>query len=258
MDHLETCRPLLEELAEADEVAAASAARLRGTIVVGTQHVLAYHCLVPSLPAFHARHPDTPARLDVRTAGHADVPPERPTHPEGASLHGPWFGVFLPAKASAESVAKLNAAVREAIRSKEMTDAFTKIAVEQAANHPGVREPRSCRVARLERDRQGFGFGRRRLNRLLSSAPGRGLRPLVQRHHRRELPLDVLDAVLPGRVGRQPLRRRALARGAHLLPQRHAGARVVAGARGEVEADQVGLGLVVAAELQRQQLRRRG
>jgi len=62
--YLETCRPLLDELAEADEVAAASAARLRGTIVVGTQHVLAYHCLLPSLPAFHARHPDI--RLDVR------------------------------------------------------------------------------------------------------------------------------------------------------------------------------------------------
>jgi DNA-binding transcriptional LysR family regulator len=62
--YLETCRPLLDELAEADEVAAASAARLRGTIVVGTQHVLAYHCLLPALPAFHARYPEI--RLDVR------------------------------------------------------------------------------------------------------------------------------------------------------------------------------------------------
>lgn len=62
--YLETCRPLLDELAEADEVVAASTARLRGTIVVGTQHVLAYHCLLPALPAFHARHPEI--RLDVR------------------------------------------------------------------------------------------------------------------------------------------------------------------------------------------------
>jgi tripartite-type tricarboxylate transporter receptor subunit TctC len=50
-----------------------------------------------------------------------------------------WFGVFLPAKVSAENVAKLNAAVREAIRSKEMTDAFAKIAVE-----PGGESPQEC------------------------------------------------------------------------------------------------------------------
>jgi LysR family transcriptional regulator, regulator for bpeEF and oprC len=62
--YLETCRPLLAELAEADELAAASTTRLRGTIVVGTQHVLAYHCLAPALPAFLARYPEI--RLDVR------------------------------------------------------------------------------------------------------------------------------------------------------------------------------------------------
>jgi hypothetical protein len=38
-----------------------------------------------------------------------------------------------------ENVAKLNAAVREAIRSKEMTDAFAKIAVE-----PGGESPQEC------------------------------------------------------------------------------------------------------------------
>ena len=57
-----------------------------------------------------------------------------------------------------------------------------------------------------------------------------------------------------GGVGRQPLRRRALARGRHLLPQRHAGTRVVAGAGGEVEPDLVGLGLVFSAEAQSEQL----
>ena len=62
--YLDTCRPLLAELAEADESVAASTARLRGTIVVGVQHVLAYHCLLPVLPAFHARYPEI--RLDVR------------------------------------------------------------------------------------------------------------------------------------------------------------------------------------------------
>src|SRR5262245_22161660 len=62
--YLERCRPLLAELAEADDHVAASAARLQGTIVVGTQPVLAYHCLLPALPAFRARHPEI--RLDVR------------------------------------------------------------------------------------------------------------------------------------------------------------------------------------------------
>lgn len=62
--YLATCRPLLAELAEADEVAAASTVRLRGTVVVGAQSVLAAHCLRPALPAFHARYPEI--RLDLR------------------------------------------------------------------------------------------------------------------------------------------------------------------------------------------------
>jgi tripartite-type tricarboxylate transporter receptor subunit TctC len=47
-----------------------------------------------------------------------------------------WFGVFLPARAPAETVAKLNGAVLEAIRSKEMTDAFAKLAVERGGESP--------------------------------------------------------------------------------------------------------------------------
>src|SRR5207244_8735306 len=51
----------------------------------------------------------------------------------------------------------------------------------------------------------------------------------VQRLHARHARLHLLDARLAGRVGRQPLRRRALLVGRkHLLPQRDAGARVVA------------------------------
>ena len=61
--YLEACRPLLAELAEADEVIGASSNRARGTVVVGVQHVLAYHCLVPALPRFHALYPDI--RIDV-------------------------------------------------------------------------------------------------------------------------------------------------------------------------------------------------
>ena len=61
--YLEACRPLLAELAEADEVIGASSNRARGTVVVGVQHVLAYHCLVPALSRFHALYPDI--RIDV-------------------------------------------------------------------------------------------------------------------------------------------------------------------------------------------------
>jgi tripartite-type tricarboxylate transporter receptor subunit TctC len=50
-----------------------------------------------------------------------------------------WFGVFLPAKASSETVSKLNAAVREAIGSKEMAEAFARIAIE-----PGGESPEEC------------------------------------------------------------------------------------------------------------------
>src|SRR5438128_11274360 len=42
---------------------------------------------------------------------------------------------------------------------------------------------------------------------------------------------------------------RAVVGGDHLLPQRDAGTRIVAGARGELEADAVGFGFVGAAEL---------
>jgi CRP/FNR family cyclic AMP-dependent transcriptional regulator len=82
----------------------------------------------------------------------------------------------------------------------------------------------------------------------------RAWRGVEHRQHARQLGLDVLDARRPGRVGGQELRRRAAGGRGHLLPQRDAGARVVAGARGQLQAERVGLGLVLAAELQRQQL----
>jgi len=50
-----------------------------------------------------------------------------------------WFGVYLPGKAAAETVSRLNAAVREAIRSREMAEGFAKIAVE-----PGGESPQEC------------------------------------------------------------------------------------------------------------------
>lgn len=66
-DYLEVCRPVLDQLAAADEAVRADAANVRGTLVVGTQRTLAQHCLLPALPRFHARHPDL--QIDIRDVG---------------------------------------------------------------------------------------------------------------------------------------------------------------------------------------------
>lgn len=63
--YLESCRPLLEQLAAADEALGDASSRPRGTLVVGAPAFLAQHCIVPSLPWFHARYPDI--RIDVRS-----------------------------------------------------------------------------------------------------------------------------------------------------------------------------------------------
>lgn len=62
--YLEACRPLVEALAEADEVAGASTSRVRGTVVVGVQPVIAQECLAAALPRFLAAHPEV--QLDMR------------------------------------------------------------------------------------------------------------------------------------------------------------------------------------------------
>lgn len=67
--YLRSCAPALALLDEADDQARASTARLRGTLVVGVQHVIASGCLTAALPRFHARHPDI--ALDVRDFKHA-------------------------------------------------------------------------------------------------------------------------------------------------------------------------------------------
>lgn len=64
--YLESCRPLLEELAEADESLATAAARTRGEVVVGAPAFVLQNCLGPDLPRFHARYPDID--LDFRIA----------------------------------------------------------------------------------------------------------------------------------------------------------------------------------------------
>ena len=63
--YLESCRPLVDGLAAAEEAAlGVTAARARGTVVVGIQPVIAQECLAQALPRFMAAYPDI--QLDVR------------------------------------------------------------------------------------------------------------------------------------------------------------------------------------------------
>jgi DNA-binding transcriptional LysR family regulator len=63
--YLENCRPALAQLAAADDLIGASAARPRGAVVVGTTPVFGQHCLLPALAEFHARYPDL--QVEIRT-----------------------------------------------------------------------------------------------------------------------------------------------------------------------------------------------
>lgn len=62
--YLESCRPLVAALAEADEVASGATSKVRGTVVVGVQPVIAQECLTPALPRFLAAYPEV--QLDLR------------------------------------------------------------------------------------------------------------------------------------------------------------------------------------------------
>jgi LysR family transcriptional regulator, regulator for bpeEF and oprC len=67
--YLEQSLPALEMLAQADEQARASSARLRGPVVVGVQQLVAMNVLVEALPRFHAMYPDI--QLDLRSVTQA-------------------------------------------------------------------------------------------------------------------------------------------------------------------------------------------
>jgi DNA-binding transcriptional LysR family regulator len=67
-NYLEGCGPALAQLDDADEQARALSVRLKGTLVVGVQHVIARGCLTAALPRFHARHPEV--ELDIRNVEH--------------------------------------------------------------------------------------------------------------------------------------------------------------------------------------------
>ena len=70
--YLESCRPLLEQLAEADEAIRGATSRPHGTVVVGAPPYCQEYCLLPALPRFHARYPEV--ALDIRTVNRLNEP----------------------------------------------------------------------------------------------------------------------------------------------------------------------------------------
>ncbi len=71
--YLDACRPALALLAEADEqVSASASSRPRGTVVVGTQPVIAQEVLTAALPRFNALYPDI--QIDLRCVMQATEP----------------------------------------------------------------------------------------------------------------------------------------------------------------------------------------
>ena len=62
-----------------------------------------------------------------------------------------WFGFFFPAKTSPETVQRANAAIRAALRSKEVTDAFNLMGLDAAASSPQEL------AARLKADTEFWG-----------------------------------------------------------------------------------------------------
>lgn len=70
--YLDTCRPLLQQLARADDELTSAAVRPWGTLVVGSPSYLSEHCIAPALPEFHARHPEI--EVDLRTIDRANLP----------------------------------------------------------------------------------------------------------------------------------------------------------------------------------------
>lgn len=62
--YLESCGPLLDMLADADERVGGGVGRARGRLVVGAPEFVLHSCLADALPRFHARWPEI--QLDLR------------------------------------------------------------------------------------------------------------------------------------------------------------------------------------------------
>ena len=70
--YLESCRPILEQLADADDAVTGAASRPRGSVVLGTQAFTQRECFLPALPRFRARYPEI--ALDIRTVNRLNDP----------------------------------------------------------------------------------------------------------------------------------------------------------------------------------------
>jgi LysR family transcriptional regulator, regulator for bpeEF and oprC len=68
--YLESCRPLLEELAAVDAAVSRSAENPSGILVIGAPSQLAIHFLLPALPRFHAKYHDI--QIDIRVVHPSD------------------------------------------------------------------------------------------------------------------------------------------------------------------------------------------
>jgi DNA-binding transcriptional LysR family regulator len=70
--YLDACRPLLQQLAAAEEAVTGPSQRPHGTLVVGAPAYLSQHCLLPALPEFHNRHPEI--QIDIRNVDRVTAP----------------------------------------------------------------------------------------------------------------------------------------------------------------------------------------
>ncbi len=103
--------------------------------LIGGQIPMSINVLSEALP----QHKAGKLRI-LATTGPKRSPylPEAPTLKEsGFNLEATeWFGIFVPARTSPDTVAKLNAAILEALKSKEVTEGFAKFAFEPAGESP--------------------------------------------------------------------------------------------------------------------------
>lgn len=84
--YADACAPLLAQLQAADDGLRQARQRPQGTLVVGGTPFFLQHCIVPALPAFHAKYPDL--ALDLRAVLHLDEPAAQDC--DLLVLHG-WF-----------------------------------------------------------------------------------------------------------------------------------------------------------------------
>lgn len=70
--YLDACRPALEQITAAGDAVRVTKGRPRGTVVVGAPPQLLRHCLIPSMPGFHALYPEID--IELRQVGRISEP----------------------------------------------------------------------------------------------------------------------------------------------------------------------------------------